>query len=134
MAGHKTKTINLGKNSTSSFIISKSPIIHNSINNLFWVLWGWPAVQLKLPIVENFLKNPAIWLANSILAHNWRTAILPDVGFVVKYQEFYFRSFPGKTNGKSFRKILFWVHFGQKWLSLSVFKYPYQVRALPVFK
>ena len=32
------------------------------------------------------LKNSAIWLAKSILAHNSRTRILPDVGLVTKYQ------------------------------------------------
>ena len=31
-------------------------------------------------------KNPAIWLADSILAHNLRATILSDIGFVVKYQ------------------------------------------------
>ena len=29
------------------------------------------------------LKNAAIWLADSILAHNWRARILPDVGLLV---------------------------------------------------
>ena len=32
------------------------------------------------------LKKPATWLADSILAHNLRTRILPDMGLVVKYQ------------------------------------------------
>ena len=32
------------------------------------------------------LKNLAIWLANSNLAHNSRTRILPHMGLVVKYQ------------------------------------------------
>ena len=35
------------------------------------------------------LKNPAIWLADSILAHNSRTRILPDIGLVVQYQQQY---------------------------------------------
>ena len=35
------------------------------------------------------LKNPAIWLADSILAHNSRARILPDMGLVVKYQQQY---------------------------------------------
>ena len=35
------------------------------------------------------LKNPTIWLADSILAHNSRTRILPDMGLVVKYQQQY---------------------------------------------
>ena len=32
------------------------------------------------------LKNCAIWFANSILAHNSRIRILPDMGQVIKYQ------------------------------------------------
>ena len=32
------------------------------------------------------LKNPAIWLASSILAHNSRARILSDMKLVVKYQ------------------------------------------------
>ena len=32
------------------------------------------------------LKNPAISLADSILVHNSRNRILPDMGLVVKYQ------------------------------------------------
>ena len=29
------------------------------------------------------LKNSTIWLVDSILAHNWRTWIFPDIGLVV---------------------------------------------------
>ena len=32
------------------------------------------------------LKKPAIWLAESILAHNLRTRILPDMRFVMKFK------------------------------------------------
>ena len=32
------------------------------------------------------LKNPTIWLADSILVHNSGTRILPDIELVVKYQ------------------------------------------------
>ena len=32
------------------------------------------------------LKNPVIWLPGSILAHNSRLRILPDIGLMVKYQ------------------------------------------------
>ena len=39
------------------------------------------------------LKNPAIWLTDSILAHNLRTRIFPDVGLLVKYQPQYYFSF-----------------------------------------
>ena len=35
------------------------------------------------------LKNPAIWLVDSILAHYSKTRTLPDMGLVVKYQEQY---------------------------------------------
>ena len=62
-------------------------------------------------------KNPVIWLADSILAHNSRTI------------SFQFRLFPRKTNDSIFRKNqknLFWGHFesflskfGQKWIFLK---------------
>ena len=32
------------------------------------------------------LKNPAIWLADSIWAHTSKTKISPDIGLAVKYQ------------------------------------------------
>ena len=32
------------------------------------------------------LKNPVIWLADSILAYNLRLGILPDMGLLVKHQ------------------------------------------------
>ena len=35
------------------------------------------------------LKEPAIWLADSILAHYSRTRISPDMGLVVKHQQQY---------------------------------------------
>ena len=78
--------------------------------NLCWVLWSWLVAHTQNDIISlqktsmficmpkiNFsihffleiyiLKNPAIWLADSILAHNSRTRILPDMGLVVKYQQ-----------------------------------------------
>ena len=62
------------------------------------------------------LKNLAIWLAESILTHNLRTRILPDMGLVVKYYNirFHFRLFLGKTKDTIFQKIqktLFWGPF-----------------------
>ena len=33
------------------------------------------------------LKYPAIWSADSILAHNLRTRILPDTELMLKYQQ-----------------------------------------------
>ena len=80
------------------------------------------------------LKNPAIWLTDSILAHNLRTSILLDMGLVIKD----WWLFPRKTNDKIFQQIQktqFWGHFGiffpkfeQKWIflektGLSVFRY-----------
>ena len=35
------------------------------------------------------LKNPATWSADSILVHNLRPRIFPDMGLVVKYQQQY---------------------------------------------
>ena len=35
------------------------------------------------------LKNPEIWLADSILVHNSRKRILPDMALVLKYQQQY---------------------------------------------
>ena len=86
--------------------------------------------------------NPATWLPDSIVAHNLRKGILPNMRLVVKYQynniSFHLRLIPGKTNDKIFQKIqknLFWDHFGpflpkfgQKWIflekrPLSVVKY-----------
>ena len=81
-------------------------------------------------LIYYILKNPAISLAASILAHNSRTRILPDVGLVVNNNiSFHFRLFPRKTNDKIFQKIqknLFWGHlgpflprWGQKWIFLK---------------
>ena len=62
------------------------------------------------------LENHAIWLADSLLAHNSRTRILPDIGLVMKYQKtisFHFRLFLRKTNEVfQNQKTLFWSHFG----------------------
>ena len=77
-------------------------------NFLFWVLWhAWlqthkmivstcrglkclSACQKKTASFISYfryyaLKNPAIWLAESILVHNSRTRTLPDMVLVVKY-------------------------------------------------
>ena len=79
------------------------------------------------------LKNPAIWLADSILAHNLRIRILPDRDCCrnINNTSFHFRLFPRKTNEKGFQKIqktLFrdqFGHFGQKRIFLGK-------RAVPV--
>ena len=48
-------------------------------------------------------NNLAIWLVESILAHELRTRILPK-GFMVKYSNniFHYTLFPGNTNDKIF--------------------------------
>ena len=78
--------------------------------NLCWVLWSclvahtqndislqktsmFTCMPKKTFSIHFFLeiyilKNPTIWLADSILAHNLRTRILPDMGLVVKYQQY----------------------------------------------
>ena len=68
------------------------------------------------------LKNPTIWLADSILTHNSRTRILPDMRLVVK-----------SNNIKKIKKPLFWGHFGpflQKFVQKRIFL---KKRALSVF-
>ena len=47
-------------------------------------------------------NNAPIWLSESILAHDLRTNILADKGFLVKLP-FDFRLFPEKTNTKIFQ-------------------------------
>ena len=85
-------------------------ILQRYANFLLWVLWAclvahtqnddlstcrriWylSACQKYTSSFTSFLrnyilKNPAIWLADSILPRNLRTRILPDIGLVVKYQ------------------------------------------------
>ena len=76
---------------------------------LFWVLRACLATQFKNNSINlwktscsstcrkytssfifflryHILKNPVIWLAGSMLAHNSRIRILPDLGLMVKYQ------------------------------------------------
>ena len=63
------------------------------------------------------LKNPAIWLAEIILAHNLRIKILPDKGFAVKYKsqyDFYLKYFQEKLMlqfFKKYQKDQFLTHF-----------------------
>ena len=70
-------------------------LLQRYVNFLFWVLWVCLSTHFQNnSITSSFafflryyiLKNPAIWLANSILTHNLRTRILPDLGLVMKYQ------------------------------------------------
>ena len=71
----------------------------------------------KIKFIIHFFLNPAIWLADIILAHNPRIRIFPDRGLTMKHQLqccFHFRLFRGKTNDKLFQKIqksLFWDQF-----------------------
>ena len=84
------------------------------------------------------LKNPTIWLANSILAQNSRNKILLDIRIVIKYQWHYYFSFYiifRKNWQQNVSKNLIWGHFNPslpqfqwKWIfqekrALSVFKY-----------
>ena len=61
------------------------------------------------------LNNPAISLAKNMLAHNLRTRLLPDKGFVVKYKQQFvsFKIIYKKNNDKIFQKIeeTFLTHF-----------------------
>ena len=98
------------KKTTSPLLPSPFLEILQRYANLCWVLWSWLVAHTQNDITSlqktsmficmpkiNFsihffleiyiLKNPAIWLADSILAHNSRTRILPDMGLVVKYQQ-----------------------------------------------
>ena len=55
-------------------------------------LWCLSACQKQTLLFTSFLryyilKNPAIWLADSMLVYNSRTRILPDMGLVIKYQQ-----------------------------------------------
>ena len=140
--------LSAGKKSTSSFMFSLS-YCKDLANLLLWVLWAhlamhtpYDSINLQTSLYTSFfryfiLKNPSIWLADSILAHNQRTRILPDVGLVVKYQStisFHFRLFPGKTNNKIYKKIpnlkyrktLFWDHFGHFSPNLGKNEFPWK--------
>ena len=83
-------------------------------------------VQKSSLLLDSFttyyaLKNPAIWLAKSILNNKSRTKILPDMKFAQKYKQqyvFHFRLIAEKSNDKIFQKIHkhhFWDVF---WLFL----------------
>ena len=79
------------------------------------------------------LKNPAIWLAKSILSYNSKIRILQDgIGgeMLMNSINFHFRLIPRKTNDKIFQKIvktLFLPKFRWKWIFL-------EKRNLPGFK
>ena len=95
-------------------------------------LWCLSACQKYTSSLTSFLRYyilPAIWLANSILARNWRTRILPDMRLVDNIS-FHFRLFPGKSNDKIFQRNLkkhslgtfldpFLPKFEQKWIFLE---------------
>ena len=82
-------------------------LLQRCANFLLWVLWtrllthtqndsiNLLKTSMFMPKINSsftsflkyyILKNPAIWLGDSILAHNSRTWILPDMRLVVKYQ------------------------------------------------
>ena len=101
-------------------------------NTLHRSLWCLSACQKYTSSLTSFLRYyilPAIWLANSILARNWRTRILPDMRLVNNIS-FHFRLFPGKSNDKIFQRNLkkhslgtfldpFLPKFEQKWIFLE---------------
>ena len=66
------------------------------------------------------LNNSAILLADSILPHNWRPRVLPDIRLVLIINNnisFHFRLFPRKTNDQFFKKsknpiLGLWGYFG----------------------
>ena len=101
-------SLSAGNKSTSSFTFSLRHC-KDIANLLFWVFWAclitqttndsinlWKtsmfiSCQKSTSSFTSFLryyilKNPAIWLADSILAHNSRTRSLPDMRLVLKYQ------------------------------------------------
>ena len=75
-------------------------------NFLNWGCFTTPTKNNKITLTETFVylhakkwtwsltsflryhtsKNPAIWLVENILVHNFRTRILPDKGFAVNYK------------------------------------------------
>ena len=67
-------------------------------------------------------KNPAIWLAKSVLTHNSWTKMSPDTGYGLsdkKLQTFILKSFSIKSNDKIFQKAkrnYFGDFFRQKWI------------------
>ena len=78
----------VGNNSV--YLQKKStPSQNDSINLQKTLMFIWmPKINLSFTFFLRYyiLKNLAIWLANSILAHNSRTIILPHMGLVEKYQ------------------------------------------------
>ena len=111
---HLKDSINLKK--TFVFNCTQKIILQRYANFLFWVLWACLVTQAQNDSINlqktsmsicmpkgNFLihffrgilhfKESCNFMANSILAHNTRTRILPVMGLVVKYQQQYQFSF-----------------------------------------
>ena len=101
---------------TFVFNCTQKIILQRYANFLFWVLWACLVTQAQNDSINlqktsmsicmpkgNFLihffrgilhfKESCNFMANSILAHNTRTRILPVMGLVVKYQQQYQFSF-----------------------------------------
>ena len=97
--------------------------------------WTSPFISLLRYYI---LKNPAIWLANSISVHNLRTNILPKME-LDHFQEKLMTKFFKNSKKKQPILVQFWVlfhKFRQKWIFLekrvlSVFEYSYY---LPLYK
>ena len=114
----------------SCFVHVFLEILQRYANFLFWIIWACLATHtqndrttcrepLCLSVYQKltlsftlFLryyisKNPAIWLANSILACNSKTKFSPGIGreISVTILAFILDLFSGKTNKKMFQKI-----------------------------
>ena len=111
---HLKDSINLKKTFVSNW--TQKIILQRYANFLFWVLWACLVTQIlndsinlqktsmsicmpKVNFIIHFFlgilhfKESYNFMANSILAHNSRTRILPVMGLVVKYQQQYQFSF-----------------------------------------
>ena len=93
-------------------IVCQKSTMHTQIDSInFWetlMFICMPKITLTFTSSLRYyiLKNPAIWLADSIFVPNSRIRVLPDMGLVLKYQYFYFRLFLGKINDKISNKYI----------------------------
>ena len=101
-------------------VLTRAKSILKQLNNAVFVFTKTRRNEVPVSFAKYLyyiLNNSAILLADSILPHNWRPRILPDMGLVLIINNnisFHFRLFPRKTNDKILQKIqktLFWGHF-----------------------
>ena len=105
-----------GKKSTSSppFFWKYCEDMHTSYFGCFGnARLCTPKMIVSTSFLRYILKNPTIWLTNSILAWNLQTRNINN------NISFYFRLFPGKTNDKSFQKIWKFLFWGPFWILLA---------------